>query len=138
MRHRAALAGALATGACALIAGPGSAATVGILTSDAACCAISGGLNPQDDSAGTAKGESPAGGWPSGSSDPALANEVTSGGSDKADDSIGPPAIAVKDGGALDDNSPDAAGSPAAPEPSVLATLLMTLANLSASLFGSR
>ena len=138
MRHRAALAGALAAGACALIAGPGSAATVGILASDAACCSISGGLNLQIDSAGTAQGASPAGDWPNESGNSALANEAASGGSEKAGDSIGPPAIAVKDGAALDDNSPDAAGSLAAPEPSVLTTLLTTLNDLSASLFGGR
>jgi hypothetical protein len=137
MRHGAALAGALAAGVCALIAGPGLAGTVEILASDPACCSISGGLNPQDQSAGTAKGESPAGDWPSESGDAGLANEVASGGSERAGDSLGPDAVAIKESGGAGDDPPDGVSSVAGPEPSVLTRVLMIFADLRATVFGS-
>ena len=110
MRHRAALAGAaLALGAFALTAGPGSAATVGILSLvDAGCCSISDGSMFQND---------PTGG-------PVTVNEVWNDGSERAGDSLGPDAVAIKESGGVGDDTPDAVSSVAAPEPSVLTRLL--------------
>jgi hypothetical protein len=143
MRHRAALAGALAAVACALIAGPASAATVGVLAFvDPSCCAIASGSKLQNDPAGTAGGEPVAAlqrsngnpipsfdDRPSQFDDPETVGEAATG-SERAGDSFGPEAIALKDGGELDANSPDGVSSVAAPEPSVLTRLLMMFGDL--------
>jgi len=123
MRHRAALAGAaLALGAFALTAGLGSAATVGILPLvDVGCCSISDGSKFQND---------PTGG-------PATVNEVGSDGSERAGDSLGPDAVAIKESGGVGDDTPDGVSSVAAPEPSVLTRVLMIFADLRATVFGS-
>jgi hypothetical protein len=122
MRHRAALAGAaLALGAFALTAGLGSAATVGILPPvDAGCCSISDGSKFQND---------PTGG-------PVTVNEVGNDGSERAGDSLGPDAVAIKESGGVGDDTPDGVSSVAAPEPSVLTRVLMIFADLRATVFG--
>jgi hypothetical protein len=149
MRLRAVLVGALAT-ACAQIAGPGSAATVGILDFvDADCCSISNSSKIQSDPIETAKtplladlqrseGEPIAapGDGPGESSDPITVNEVANDGSERAGDSLEPVAMALKDGGELDDSSPDAVSSVVAAEPSVLTRLLLVFADLRATVFG--
>ena len=123
MRHRAALAGAaLAAGALALIAGPGSAATVEILSfADAGCCSISDGSNLEIDPA----------------SDPAPVKEVANGEFERAADSLGPEAIAIKESGRAGDDIPDGVSSVAAEEPSVLTRVLMIFADLRATVFGN-
>ena len=123
MRHRAALAGAaLALGAFALTAGPGSAATVGLLPLvDVGCCSISDGSKFQND---------PTGG-------PVTVNEVGNDGSERAGDSLGPDAVAIKESGGAGDDTPDGVSSVAAPEPSVLTRVLMIFADLRATVFGS-
>jgi hypothetical protein len=148
MRHRAALAGALAA-ACALMAGPASAATVGVLAFvDPGCCAIANGSKLQNDPAGTAGGEPVAvlqrsngdpipslDDRPSQFDDPETVGEAANR-SERAGDSFDPEAMAIKDSGELDDNSSDAVSSVAAPEPSVLTRLLMMFADLRVSVFG--
>jgi hypothetical protein len=133
MRHRAALAGALAVGAWALTAGPGPAATVRILISpDAGCCSVSNGSSLQNDTAGNAKGESLTVLQRSNGQRIPSAGEQPSG----AGDSLGTGAIARNDSGELDDNSLDAMSSVTAPEISVLTRLLMVFADLSTTVFG--
>jgi hypothetical protein len=123
MRHRAALIGAaLALGACAPVAGPSSADTVEILSSvDAGCCSTSDGSKVQND---------PGGG------DPVTANEAAEDVSEKAGDSLGPHAVALKVSGGLDGISPDAVSSAPAPEPSVLTRLLMIFVDLRTTALG--
>jgi hypothetical protein len=122
MRHRAALAGAaLAAGALALIAGPGSAATVEILSLADACCSISDGSNLEIDPAG----------------DPAAVKEVANGEFERAADSLGPEAIAIKERGRVGDDIPDGVSSVAAEQPSVLSRVLMIFADLRATVFGN-
>jgi hypothetical protein len=122
MRHRAALAGAaLALGAFGLTAGPGSAATVGILPLvDVGCCSISDGSKSQND---------PTGG-------PVTVNEVGNDGPERADDSLGPDAVAIKESGGVGDDTADGLSSVAAPEPSVLTRVLMIFADLRATVLG--
>ena len=93
MRHGAALTGAaLAAGAFALIAGPGSAATVEIPSlAGTGCCSISDGSNLEFDPAG----------------DPAAVKEVVNGEFERAADSLGPQAIAIKESGRVGDDIPD-------------------------------
>jgi hypothetical protein len=135
MRLRAVLAGALAV-TCAQIAGPGSAATVGILDFvDADCCSISNGSKLQSDPVETARTPLLADLQRS-EGEPITVNEVANDGSERAGDSLGPVVMALKDGGELDDNSPDAVSSVAAPEPSVLTRLLLVFADLRATVFG--
>jgi len=148
MRHRAALAGAaLAVGGFALIAGPSSAGTIGILSLvDPGCCSISDGSKLQNDPAGAAKGEAFAvpqnsNGEPLPSLDdgqsepgnPAAVNEVLNDGSERAGDSLGPDAVALEGSGGLDDNTPDGVSSMANPEPSVLTRVLLMFADLRAT-----
>jgi hypothetical protein len=147
MKHRAALPGALAALACALMNEPGSAATVGILAfaSPADCCSIA-----VDSKLGTvpAAGEPAAilrrsdaeaipslEGRSSEFDDPETLNEAANG-SERAGDSLGPEAMALKDGGELGDNSPDAVSSVAGPQPSILTRVLLAFADLRATVFG--
>lgn len=150
MRHKAALAGAaLAAAASALVAEPSSAATIEILSLvDAGCCSVSDGSKLQTDPAGTEAGAaqqrlnedqapSLAGGLGE-AGDPITVNEVGRDGSEKAGDSLGPDAVALKVSAGLDDISPDAVSSVTAPEPSVLTRVLMTFADLRAAVLGGR
>ncbi len=149
MRHKAALAGAaLAAAASALVAEPSSAATIEILSLvDAGCCSVSDGSKLQTDPAGTEAGAAQQrlnedqvslDGGRGEADDPITANEVGRDRSEKAGDSLGPDAVALKVSAGLDDISPDAVSSVTAPEPSVLTRVLMTFADLRAAVLGSR
>jgi len=128
MRHRAALVGAaLALGAFALIAGPSSAATVGILSLvDAGCCSIPDGSKLQDNPTATA-GEA---------GDPVTVNDPWNDGSERPGDSLGPDAAADTARAGLDANSPDVVSSVAAPESSLLTRVLMMFADLRSTVLG--
>ncbi len=148
MRHRAALAGALAALACALTGGPCSAATVGIVAfaDPPNCCSIADGSKLQTEPAGREpvaalrkSAEEPIP-YPverlSQFDDPETLNELASG-SERAGDSLGPEAMALKDGGELGDNSPDTVSSVADLQPSILTRLLVAFADLRATIFRS-
>ena len=68
--------------------------------------------------------------------DPVTVNEVGNDGSERAGDSLGPDAVAIKESGGVGDDTPDGVSSVAAPEPSVLTTVLMIFADLRATVFG--
>jgi hypothetical protein len=121
MRHRAALAGAaLAAGGLALMTGPSSADTVRILSLvDPDCCSISD--LPSLDGLQT----EPA--------DPATISGIADDESERAGDSLGPAAMAIKERGGVGDDTPEGVDSVAAPEPSVLTRVLMIFADLPAT-----
>jgi hypothetical protein len=145
MSRRAALAGAaLAAGASALITVPASADTIEILSFlDAGCCSVSDGSKLQN---GTVEGD-PAGApqRPTGeqvpalddrrgeAGEPATVSEVVDDRFERAGDSLGPDAVALKVSNEAANDSPDGVSSVAAPEPSVLTRLLLIFADLRAT-----